>query len=144
MLDVEAPLSREEAREVALLYETGLDRDGEIDLEGLNYWIDIREGGFSVEETAQSFLDSREFQEKYGDPDALSDLALVERLYRNVLNREGEAEGVAFWTGVLEDQGFSRANLLYAFAVSVENADTLDFVETLTETAPGDWEFVGA
>ncbi|MEO0821610.1 MAG: DUF4214 domain-containing protein [Pseudomonadota bacterium] len=135
-------LTPAEAREVALLYETGLDRDGDIDLPGLNFWIDQREGGFSIEELAQFFLDSEEFAAAFGDPDNLSDQALVEQLYLNVLDRPGEPAGVDFWTGVAASPEFSRAELLFEFAVSVENAETLAFVETLAETSAGEWEFV--
>ncbi|MGF1551780.1 MAG: DUF4214 domain-containing protein [Paracoccaceae bacterium] len=131
-----------DAQAVALLYEAGLDRDGEIDLPGLNFWIDQREAGLSIEETARFFLDSDEFEVAYGPPEALSDRELVERLYLNVLDRPGEAEGVDFWTGVVGQSDFSRAELLYEFAVSVENTEALAFVETLTEVEPGEWAFV--
>jgi peptidyl-prolyl cis-trans isomerase A (cyclophilin A) len=134
-------LTEEEAREVAFLYEAALDRDGEIDALGLNFWIDSREAGLSIEATAQRFLDSDEFAASFGDPGGLSDRALVERLYLNVLDREGEAAGVEFWTRSLADPDFSRADLLVAFATSVENADTLAFVETLGEIEPGEWDF---
>ncbi|MEO0823664.1 MAG: DUF4214 domain-containing protein [Pseudomonadota bacterium] len=149
MLDVTADtgdgiglgLNGEEAQEVALLYEAGLDRDGDIDSAGLNFWIDQREGGLTIEETANFFLESDEFEAAFGDPDTLSDQALVEQLYLNVLGRAGETEGVEFWTAAVGDPNFSRAELLFEFSVSVENAETLEFVETLTETEAGAWSF---
>ncbi|MGF1553249.1 MAG: DUF4214 domain-containing protein [Paracoccaceae bacterium] len=136
-------LSPGEAREVALLYEAGLDRDGQIDLPGLNFWIDQREESLSIEQVAQFFLDSDEFEDSYGDPESLSNGELVNRLYLNVLNRPGDAPGIEFWTDQVADPDFSRADLLYRFAISVENADSLAFVETLTEVDPGEWAFVG-
>ncbi|GMG85133.1 hypothetical protein LNKW23_43490 [Paralimibaculum aggregatum] len=149
MIDVEVAadhlglgLTEAEAQEVALLYEAGLDRDGEIDLPGLNFWIDAREGAFTMTQIAQFFLDSAEFAAGFGDPDTLTDAELVDQLYFNVLGREGDADGVAFWNAAVARDDFSRADLLYAFATSVENAETLEFVETLTEVLPSDWAFV--
>ncbi|MEL6311357.1 MAG: DUF4214 domain-containing protein, partial [Pseudomonadota bacterium] len=68
-----AGLSAEEARCIAYLYEAGLDRDGDIDLPGLNFWIDAREGGLDENQVAQAFLDSPEFAAAFGEPDTLSD-----------------------------------------------------------------------
>jgi hypothetical protein len=52
---------------VALTYEAGLDRDGDIDLPGLNFWIDEREGELGEREMAFAFLESGEFVEKFGN-----------------------------------------------------------------------------
>lgn len=135
-------LSEGEAREVAYLYEAGLNRDGAIDLPGLNFWIDQREQRLSAEALAQAFLDSAEFAAVAGDPDALTDRELVQALYRNVLNREGETGGVDFWTGVVGQANVSRADLLLSFSSSPENLAGSPFVETLEETSPGIWEFI--
>ncbi|MEM9146929.1 MAG: DUF4214 domain-containing protein [Pseudomonadota bacterium] len=140
-------LSPEEARTVAYLYEAGLNRDGAIDLLGLNFWIDQREGGLSERQLARAFLESSEFEAAFGeafdtsDPAYLSNTALVEQLYRNVLNREGETAGIDFWTSLVSQPGFTRADLLLAFAESPENVAGSPFVETLEETAPGEWAF---
>lgn len=137
----ERRLSEAAAREVAYLYEAGLDRDGDIDLPGLNFWIDQREQGLTAVALAQFFLDSPEFAEVVGVPASLTDRDLVEALYLNVLDRDGEQLGVEFWTGVVADPGFSRADLLLAFAVSPENLAGSPFVETLAEEMPGTWDF---
>lgn len=137
-----AGLSEAEAETVAYLYEAGLNRNGEIDRPGLNYWIDQREAGLTERDLATAFLQSAEFAAAFGDPDKLSDQALVEVLYRNVLDREGEADGIAFWTGQVAQEEFDRADLLLAFAGSGENVAGSPFVETLEEIAPGDWDFV--
>lgn len=134
-------LSIGEVRTVAYLYEAALDRNGDIDLPGLNFWIDQRENGLSETETSAFFLGSMEFETRFGDPDTLDDATLVSLLYQNVLNRPGDAAGLAFWTGIVSGDGFGRADLLLAFAESVEHTDSLDFVDTLTETEPGLWAF---
>jgi hypothetical protein len=66
---------------------------------------------------------------------------MVEVLYRNVLNREGEQGGVDFWLGVLADPTFDRADLLLSFARSGENLEGSAFVGSLSETQPGIWQF---
>lgn len=132
-----------DARTVAYVYEAALDRNGNIDPEGLNFWIDAREAGLSEEELGEAFLDSAEFALAFGDPDTLSDRALVEILYANILDRDGELAGVEFWTEVVADPGYSRGELLVAFADSTENRNASGFVETLEETSPGYWDFVG-
>ncbi|MEM9147956.1 MAG: PQQ-dependent sugar dehydrogenase [Pseudomonadota bacterium] len=136
-------LTSEEAQTVAYLYEAALDRDGEIDLPGLNFWIDAREDGLSALHLADLFLESDEFEARFGDVDTLSDGDFIDLLYDNVLGRAGDAPGVAFWTAVAGQSGTERAELLLAFATSNENTDARAFVETLNETAPGDWSFVG-
>ena len=130
------------AQMVAHLYEAALDRDGAIDLPGLNFWIDQREGGLNERALSNFFLESNEFENRYGDPDTLGNVELVALLYRNVLDREGETAGLEFWTGAVSSDTFTRADLLLAFATSSENTDNLDFIDTLTETEPGFWDFV--
>ncbi|MEM9146503.1 MAG: DUF4214 domain-containing protein [Pseudomonadota bacterium] len=135
-------LSVEESRDVALLYEAALDRDGNIDLDGLNFWIDQREAGLTERQLSQAFLNSPEFEASFGDPDMLSDMELVEVLYRNVLDRAGEPLGIAFWTGALEDETIDRADVLLAFADSVENREGSPQVQSLVEISAGDYIFL--
>ncbi|MGF1447321.1 MAG: DUF4214 domain-containing protein [Pikeienuella sp.] len=133
-------LSVDDAQTVAYLYEAALNRDGNIDLDGLNFWIDAREGGFTELQVAEAFLDNPEFTEAFGPIDSLSDLELVEQLYRNVLDREGEQDGIDFWTGVLGD-GASRAFVVLSFAESPENVEGSPFVLGLFEEIRGEWAF---
>ena len=138
----QAGLTQDEVIEIALLYETGLDRDGDIDLEGLNFWIDETEGGLSREALAGFFLMSDEFAAAFGAPDTLSDSAYVDTLYQNTLGRAADDEGFDFWLAQLTEESLSRERVLLEFAVSVENRETLDFVETVQEVAVGEWAFV--
>ncbi len=146
-IDPETGLPVEDARTVAYLYEAGLDRDGFIDLPGLNFWIDAREAGFSEQDLAFAFLASPEFNDTFGnaidpdEPDYFENRELVEQLYLNVLDREGEEEGVLFWLERLETGDVDRPELLLAFAESDENKAGSTYVETLIETEPGFWDF---
>ncbi len=158
-------LSVEEAQAVAYLYEAGLNRNGDIDLPGLNFWIDQREAGLGKRGLAGEFLDADEFQAKaeaflgdgrdltddnVRDESFFTDDEYVTLLYENVLNREIDQGGFDYWTGVLDDldanpnlAAQSREILLISFAESPENVANSAFVETLAEVLPGEWAFVG-
>jgi len=122
---------------VALLYEAGLAR--EADLGGLNYWIDRHQDGLDLITMAGHFLESAEFTQRFGDDDVMSPAQFVDLLYRNVLDRPGEAGGVAFWEQQLA-LGASKERVLLEFAVSPENVAG-STVGQLTEVAPGEWIF---
>lgn len=130
------------AESIAYLYEAGLDRDGNIDEGGLNFWIDTAGNGFSQRQIAQAFLDSAEFEAAFGAPETLTDEQYVEQLYQNVLDRASDQAGFDFWFGALESVGGQRDVLLIAFARSNENITGSPDVATLTETEPGIWEFI--
>ena len=105
----------EDVRLIARLYSAAFDRNPKVD--GLNFWVDNFEGGSSIVGIAQKFNDSPEFTKKYG---ALSNVAFVEQLFRNVLHREGKKGGIDFWERHLVN-GVSRAKVLAEFADSPEN-----------------------
>ncbi|HYO28991.1 MAG TPA: DUF4214 domain-containing protein, partial [Thermomicrobiales bacterium] len=50
----------------------------------------------------------------------LSNQDFVERLYLNAFDRPGDAEGIAHWTGALDANAVSRADVAAAFAFSDE------------------------
>lgn len=101
---------------VARLYQAGLGRAPEEG--GFRFWMDAyTSGAWSFARMAEFFVASDEFQSSYGE---LDDLGFVNQLYRNVLGREGEAGGVAFWHDELLG-GSSRATVLMRFAESPEN-----------------------
>ncbi len=142
-------LSIVQAQTVALLFEAAFNRGGMIDLEGLNFWIDAREGvlpdgapPITEIELSRAFLDADEFQEAFGDPDALTGEEFVGVLYENILDREGEASGLEFWVNSLELGAVDRPDVLLAFAKSPENLAGSPEIETLTEVEPGLWGFV--
>lgn len=137
--DFSGGIGLEDARTVALLYEAQLGRQPEA--EGLNFWLDTFEGGLALTEIAQFFIDSIEFQDRFGDIDSFSNQQYVDTLYQNVLDRPGEDAGVAFWTSVLDD-GSSRADMLVFFVQSDENAAAVEYVFDLDEVTEGEWAIV--
>jgi hypothetical protein len=126
---------------VAYLYEATLNRDGEINLVGFNFWAARLDAGATTYDIAEQFLFSDEFARKFGDPDDLDDRALVETCFRNILDRDGAEAGVAHWTGALADPGFDRVDLVLAFTRSAENTGDPGYETRLTEAEDGSWVF---
>lgn len=98
------------------IYQAAFDRTP--DTAGLAYWINAMDEGLSLADVAGDFVASAEFTAIFGS--GPSSNAFVTGLYRNVLGRDGEAAGVAYWTNELE-KGASRASVLYSFSESSEN-----------------------
>lgn len=97
------------------LYGAAFDRNP--DASGLNFWIRERQRGVSLTRMATILAASAEFTTLYGD---LGNRAFVEQVYRNVLNREPDAGGVAFWVSEL-NRGVTRGKVLVGFSESAEN-----------------------
>jgi hypothetical protein len=104
------------AEDVDRLYSAALGRAP--DVGGLQFWTsDVDDSHVSLSDIANSFAASPEFINHYG---SLSNLAFVQQLYQNVLNRPGEAGGVHFWQDTLA-AGTSRGTVLLSFAEGPEN-----------------------
>ncbi|WP_413678920.1 DUF4214 domain-containing protein [Prochlorococcus sp. MIT 0916] len=90
------------------------------DASGLEYWIGKNASGENSNRVvAQSFLGSAEFTEKYGSD--VSDETYVNNLYKNVLGRDADAEGLNYWVGNLSSGIETRYEALLGFAESAEN-----------------------
>jgi len=90
------------------------------DPDGLKYWIDQFSSGRNTRRVvAQSFLGSAEFTEKYGSN--VSDETYVNNLYKNVLGRDADTEGLNYWVGNLSSGIETRYEALLGFAESAEN-----------------------
>ena len=100
---------------IARLYMAVFNRQP--DAEGHAFWVEQAEGGKSLVDIAAFFVSSQEFAETY---DELDNAAFVDLIYVNVLNRGGEAEGVAFWNGQLDSEAMSRAVVVLNFSESAE------------------------
>lgn len=87
---------------------------------GFEFWINQYREGEPLLDIARGFAASDEFVDRFGaEP---TDEALIDLLYRNVLDRAGDAGGVDFWLARRAD-GASIAELLVAFANSPENIE---------------------
>jgi hypothetical protein len=97
------------------LYQAAFDRAP--DLHGLGYQMNAMDNGLSLQHVATHFLESPEFQAKYG---ALSDTAFVTQLYENVLHRAPEQAGLEYHVAHLAN-GAPRSDILAGFSESPEN-----------------------
>jgi hypothetical protein len=87
------------------------------DAGGLGFWIGAMDKGLGLADVAAMFVGSQEFADRYGTQDNAGFLATV---YHNVLHREPDDGGFAFW-GKFMANGGSRAELLAQFSESPEN-----------------------
>ena len=129
---------------VALLYEAALDRNGAIDLPGLNFYIGVTErDGLSDEFLAADLMTSPEFTAKFGDVNGMSNDAFLEQIYLNVLDRASDGDGKAFYLGLLDSGTITRALALADIATSPENAQgSAEILMGLYENSAGEWSFV--
>lgn len=114
---VTRPFADEHEGRAYRLYDTIFDRTP--DAGGLEFWSNHLRAGIPLQAVANGFTSAPEFQARYGVPDEGEFVGL---LYRNVLDREGEAEGLAFWTGVLRSFGATRAEVVVGFSEAPEHA----------------------
>lgn len=98
------------------IYQAAFDRTP--DAGGLKYWVNQLDKGASLTEVGWGFVQSAEFRSVYGSNP--SNFDYVNRLYFNVLDRQGETGGMNYWVGEL-NKGVSRAYVLASFAESPEN-----------------------
>ncbi|MFP5392398.1 MAG: DUF4214 domain-containing protein, partial [Gammaproteobacteria bacterium] len=86
---------------------------------GLGFWTAAYSGAnVSIDHIAGQFVDSPEFQGKYG---ALSNAEFVTQLFQNILHRAPRPEGFKFWLTPLEAGVITRAHLLAQISESDEN-----------------------
>ena len=90
----------------------------EADQSGLEFWTNKLKGkDYDAAKLMQGFIYSKEFQsKKYPNKKA------AEILYRTMLDRAPDANGLAFWTGLLDD-GVSYRYIINGFAKSTEFKD---------------------
>lgn len=111
------------------IYQAAFDRTP--DTAGLAHWVNQLDQGASLIDVARGFVRSAEFRSVYGSNPGNADF--VDRLYENVLGRDGEPGGFAYWTGEL-DRGASREYVLASFSESQEN-----IVGVMPEISSGIW-----
>ena len=124
------------AERVALLYEAALDRNGAIDLPGLNFYIGVTaRDNLTDEFLAADLMTSPEFTEKFGDVEMMSNTDFLSRIYENVLDRTPDAEGLQFYLDLLDAGTISRALALADISVSPENTQgSTEILMSLYET----------
>ena len=107
--------------QVYRLYQAVFNRTP--DSTGLGFYIGVMDRGIGLQDVAAGFAASDEFAQAYGA--SPSSAQLVDKLYDNILHRDGDAGGVAFWMAVLDTGKASVAEVLAAFSESPENQEAL-------------------
>jgi V8-like Glu-specific endopeptidase len=118
--------------QIAALYQLSLNRQP--DLAGLEYWFSKYAGytasGLSsaqaLSAVANGFLVSTEFNANFpaaaaaADHGGPHDQAFLAQLYTNVLGRQPDPAGFAYWTNLLASGADGRADVMTGFAASPE------------------------
>jgi peptidyl-prolyl cis-trans isomerase A (cyclophilin A)/peptidyl-prolyl cis-trans isomerase B (cyclophilin B) len=111
------------------LYKAAFNRDPiQDDKTGLGYWIAQLDKGMSLEEVAERFIDSAEFEELYGGN--LDNESFLKAVYQNVLERPPDPQGLNWWLKEMNTNlEKTRAKVLADFAESSENqSNTLELI----------------
>jgi len=87
------------------------------DQTGLQYWIAQYKAGMSLAAISEVFATSPEFQATYG---SLTNAQFVTLVYHNVLGRDPDATGLAYWTGQLNSGAMTRGQVMVGFSESPE------------------------
>ena len=99
------------------IYQAAFDRMP--DQVGLGFWIAQMDRGMALSTVAENFILADEFLKIYGS--APTHAAIVDKFYENVLNRAGDAGGIAYWNGLLDQGTLTVAQVLASFSESAEN-----------------------
>lgn len=120
------------------LYWAFLDRAP--DLGGAKYWIDVSRTGADPDDIAYGFAQSTEFIERYG---ALDDEAFIDLMYQNMLDREPDVEGRAYWLSLMDD-GLAQFEVVRWVVANTEFIERRPFVAgSLELTAVADGPLLG-
>jgi len=104
------------------VYKAAFDR--EPDSGGLGYWIGQMDNGMGMVEVAARFIDSDEFRSLYGTNPTNGQF--LTKVYNNVLDRDPDAGGYAWWIEQLENNPEKTwQKVLADFSESPENQDNV-------------------
>lgn len=104
---VVAPITR--------LYFAALHRTP--DVPGVRYWVGRVRGGMQLVDVARAFASSQEFATA---TNGLSPSDVVSLVYRSVLSREPDPQGLSYWVSLLDTNKIDEGQLLLQFAESAE------------------------
>ena len=102
------------------LYDTVFNRAP--DPGGFEFWVNALRNGIPLQSIADGFTAAPEFQTKYGTPDNQQFVVL---LYQNVLDREPDPGGLAWWVDVIASGRASRSDVVVGFSESQEHVNAV-------------------
>lgn len=84
------------------------------DANGLSYWSDLVSKGMTVPQVVSAMWETDAAKALY--PRSLTNEEIVTKFYTNVLGRQPDAEGKAYWVGVLNTNGVQKtlADMIYS------------------------------
>lgn len=88
------------------------------DTSGLQFWINEKLNGKTINTISDSFAASTEFINTYG---SLDNTAFVNLVYSNLFNRSADTGGFNYWKGQLDNSIDTRGNVMASFSESTEN-----------------------
>ena len=97
------------------VYERALGR--EADSDGHSYWVGVLASGYKLESVGVLFYGSKEYFDRSG---GTAD-SFVAKLYRDILGRELDADGQAYWVGKIENSKAGLDDVAAGFYVSIES-----------------------
>jgi PKD repeat protein len=117
--------------EIDTLYQLILNRAP--DSAGQTFWVDKLLAGVGETTVAIDFLTSPEYAASHA-----TNTSYVEGLYSDVLARNADAQGLAYWVNILNSGVRNRADLAYYFLTSSEStSDAVDsYYEMFLNRAP--------
>ena len=106
------------ASNVGRLYTAAFGRAP--DAQGLKHWDSLLDDNvINYRGVSELFVASDEFVSRFGSQ--LTNQEFIEELYFNVLGRYPDDAGLQYWSGVMEGNALSQADMLIRFADSDEN-----------------------
>lgn len=90
------------------------------DSAGIRYWWSEVDAGRNIRTVSARFSGSPEFKSTYGN---LTDEQFVRLVYRNVLDRDGSAADIEYWTARIRSGQDSRGGVMALFSKSKEYKD---------------------
>ncbi len=97
------------------LYSTAFGRQPDAD--GAEYWKGIMRGGTRFDDIGSLFFASDEYYLGSGG----TNTTYVQRLYRDVLHREADGEGLGYWVNLMDTGALERVDVGKNFYMSVES-----------------------
>ncbi len=87
------------------------------DDQGYDYWINERGDGQALEDIAEWFAESREYRQRY---EGKTFEQFLDRLYSEVLERDPDAKGKAYWLEQLRNGEVNRGTIVVYFSEGEE------------------------
>ncbi len=83
------------------------------DYSGLMYWVgQVQNGALTIDQVAQSFFNQPETMAKYDDN--TTNAQFITTVYQNILSRDPDAAGLAYWVSELDQGTFRRDQAIMA------------------------------